>query len=60
VTPCAALCCAVLQVQVLCEVLDREWAVVYYWSEGRGSHMTLVQRDRGYFALLWRVRGSLF
>lgn len=48
-----------LQVQVLCEVLEREWAVVYYWSEGQGSHMTLVHRDRDYFGLLWRVSGGV-
>jgi hypothetical protein len=42
-------------VQVLCEVLDREWAVVFYWSEELGSHMTLIHRDRAYFALLWQV-----
>jgi hypothetical protein len=47
-----------LQVQVLCEVLEREWAVVYYWSETQGSHMTLVHRDRDYFNLLWRVSGQ--
>lgn len=44
-----------VQVQVLCEVLQREWAVVFYWSETQGSHMTLVHRDREYFGLLWRV-----
>eukprot|EP00775_Hariotina_reticulata_P001638 gene1638-1980_t len=42
------------QVQVLCEILDREWAVLYYWSEEKGSHMTLIHRDRDYFALLWQ------
>lgn len=54
--------CAVAhtQVQVLCEVLEREWAVVYYWSETLGSHMTLVHRDRDYFALLWRVSHSTY
>jgi hypothetical protein len=45
-----------VQVQILCEVLEREWAVVYYWSETQGSHMTLIHRDRDYFNLLWRVR----
>jgi hypothetical protein len=40
---------------MLCEVLQREWAVLYYWSEDLGSHMTLIHRDRDYFALLWQV-----
>jgi hypothetical protein len=40
---------------MLCEVLQREWAVLYYWSEDLGSHMTLIHRNRDYFALLWQV-----
>lgn len=51
---------AYLQVQLLCEVLDCEWAVLYNWSEDRGSHMTLIHRDREYFALLWQVRVDPF
>jgi hypothetical protein len=43
---------------MLCEVLQREWAVLYYWSEDLGSHMTLIHRDRAYCALLWQVRCS--
>ncbi|WIA18874.1 hypothetical protein OEZ85_003547 [Tetradesmus obliquus] len=39
---------------MLCEVLQREWAVLYYWSGEHGSHMSLIHRDRDYFALLWQ------
>jgi hypothetical protein len=53
---CCSLMCPCAQVQMLCEVLQREWAVLYYWSEDLGSHMTLIHRDRDYFALLWQVR----
>eukprot|EP00879_Flechtneria_rotunda_P028508 GHRR01030631.1.p1 GENE.GHRR01030631.1~~GHRR01030631.1.p1 ORF type:complete len:174 (+),score=47.52 GHRR01030631.1:694-1215(+) len=48
------------QVQLLCEVLDREWAVLYYWSQDLGSHMTLIHRDREYFALLWQAMADFW
>lgn len=43
------------QVQLLCEALDREWAVVFYWSEALGSHASFIRRDREFFTLLWQV-----
>lgn len=44
-----------VQVQTQLETLDREWAVMYYWSEERGSRMTFIKRDRDFFALVWQV-----
>lgn len=48
------------QVQMLCEVLQREWAVLYYWSGEHGSHMSLIHRDRDYFALLWQAMSDFW
>lgn len=53
------LLCPGKQVQTQLELTDREWAVLYFWSEGLelGSRATLIRRDPKFFALVYKVIG---